>query len=292
MVAINREQHIAVRGALWWDKRKETGASHGRGLRHDLPSLGLLKNDRLEPWGGMLDAGEFDSWDAFPRTVLFWRSSRQTSTKHRNPICSATTGIQPNTSLSVCWLHTLSLGPLQVYSVHVVHRLVAASAWQVDATTKEAKLAMSVMRMREELTRWYAAERRAGRNPTEINGLDTRMFGSEVDPQYKLKGAEANWFVGFVVLLLEQRGHVLGEERQILLALGQDLLRLLDLMRIHLFQFPPDAHQARSDRSVLSRLIIDRGHLGPISPLPPTADHREAFVDHTIHAQRMWALCN
>lgn len=118
------------------------------------------------------------------------------------------------------------------------------------------------------------------------------MFGSEVDPKYKLKGAEANWFVGFVVLLLEQRGHVLGEERQILLALGQDLLRLLDLMRIHLFQLPPDAHQARSDRSVLSRLIIDRGHLGPRSPLPPTADHREAFVDHTIHAQRMWALCN
>ena len=85
MVAINREQHTAVRGTLWWDKRKETSASHGRGLRHDIPSLGLLRNDRLEPWEGMLDVGEFDSWDAFPRTVLFWRTSRQTSTKHRNP---------------------------------------------------------------------------------------------------------------------------------------------------------------------------------------------------------------
>ena len=113
MVAINREQHFAVLGASWWVKRKETSASHGRGLRHDLPSFGLLKNDRLEPWEGMLDVAEFDSWDAFPRTVLFWRSSRQTSTKHRNPIFSATTGIQPNTSMSVCWLHTLSLGPFQ-----------------------------------------------------------------------------------------------------------------------------------------------------------------------------------
>ncbi len=127
-VALNRDQHVAIRGALWWDKRKDTGASHGRGLRHDIPPLGLFKNDRPEPWEGMLDVGEFDSRDAFPRTVLFWRSSQQTSTKHRNPIFSATTGIEPNTSLSVCWLHTLSLGPLQVYSVHLVHRLVAANA--------------------------------------------------------------------------------------------------------------------------------------------------------------------
>ena len=42
-VALHRDQHVAIRGALWWDKRKDTGASHGRGLRHDLPSLGLLK---------------------------------------------------------------------------------------------------------------------------------------------------------------------------------------------------------------------------------------------------------
>ena len=95
-------------GALWWDKRKDTGASHWRGLRHDLTSLCLLKNDRLETWEGMLDVAEFDSWDAFPRVVLLWRSSLQTSTKHRNPIFSAITGIHPDTSLSVCWLHTLS----------------------------------------------------------------------------------------------------------------------------------------------------------------------------------------
>ncbi len=84
------------------------------------------------------------------------------------------------------------------------------------------------------------------------------MCGSDVDRKYKLKGAESNWFVGFVVSLLEQRGHVLGPDFEILLALGQDLLRLLDLMRTHLYQFPPDAHQARSIRSVLSRLIVDR----------------------------------
>jgi hypothetical protein len=63
------------------------------------------------------------------------------------------------------------------------------------------------------------------------------MFGSDVDPKYKLKGAESNWFVGFVVSLLEQRGHVLGPDFEILLALGQDLLRLLDLMRTHLYHY-------------------------------------------------------
>ena len=64
--------------------------------------------------------------------------------------------------------------------------------------------------------------------------------------------------------LLEQRGHVLRPDFEILLALGQDLLRLLDLMRTHLYQFPPDAaldqiSPVTSDRgSVLSRLIVDR----------------------------------
>lgn len=53
---------------------------------YDLPEFGLEQGDRLEPCENMMDIAEFDVIDMFPIVVLFWRTSLQRPTHHRNPI--------------------------------------------------------------------------------------------------------------------------------------------------------------------------------------------------------------
>eukprot|EP00969_Alexandrium_andersonii_P246987 10915701-Alexandrium_andersonii.AAC.1 len=85
----------------------------------DMLDLGLRKGDRLEPNDDLPDIGLYESLDAFPRTVLFWRPSRETKVRHRNPLFDGPThadvlGISV-LSLAIDTLHTLNLGVYQEF---------------------------------------------------------------------------------------------------------------------------------------------------------------------------------
>ena len=71
-----------ILASLAWDP----GRQHARSINHDVPALGLLKGDRLEPHAGCMDYAKFDWLTAFPARVLFWRRKRETLCRHRNPL--------------------------------------------------------------------------------------------------------------------------------------------------------------------------------------------------------------
>ena len=97
-----------VVGALEYDKRSK--GSKGRALTRDLPALGLLLGDRVEPSPDLPDVGALERIST-PAWVLFWRPDDQTLANHRNPLLAAT-GVRIR-SLALDTLHTLHLGGVQ-----------------------------------------------------------------------------------------------------------------------------------------------------------------------------------
>ena len=82
-------------------------------LTIDMPVYGLVKGDRLEPSIALFDVMAFDSLDQFPHPVTFWRVSRETNAKHRNPIFDETIGVSVEDTLTVDSLHAVFLGPMR-----------------------------------------------------------------------------------------------------------------------------------------------------------------------------------
>ena len=81
----NPETHKQIVRSLRYDKSKR--GARGRALTTDLPHLGLLKGDRLEPSEMIPDVGGgFDRLTIFPVLLVFRRSSLVTVCHHRNPL--------------------------------------------------------------------------------------------------------------------------------------------------------------------------------------------------------------
>lgn len=182
----------SVAAALFYDKR--TNGSRGRALQRDVPELALRAGDRLEPSIGCPDIGAFEDLVP-PVTVVFWRSSAETLTKHRNPLFSAVTGITIHT-LTVDTLHCLYLGVLQVHCSQVIWGLVAADAWdtrRAGHTTAPARLQESCTRLQAALTTWCRNRRKSHPNEpvTEVQEVTPYILGSSrEDQKLGLKGGE------------------------------------------------------------------------------------------------------
>ena len=76
-------------GSLHYVQRCQ--GNHGRTLSVALPSLGLLKGDRLEPSGNLMDVGQLESVTTFSLWLTFWRQANETIARHRNPLFSRDT---------------------------------------------------------------------------------------------------------------------------------------------------------------------------------------------------------
>ena len=85
----------------------------GRALIRNLPTLGLNRWDRLEPFHGLLDVSKFEEQVA-PFVAQFWRCNAKTArVLHASPILEVEgLGLQHN---AVDILHTWHLGPLGKY---------------------------------------------------------------------------------------------------------------------------------------------------------------------------------
>eukprot|EP00974_Lingulodinium_polyedra_P072961 7061805-Lingulodinium_polyedra.AAC.1 len=90
-VRVDARRRDVIVAALLYDKRETPGAAKGRALRRDLPGLGLLAGDRLEPNDALPDVATLETLCVEPAVLLkFWRVSAETFATHRNPVrCAA-----------------------------------------------------------------------------------------------------------------------------------------------------------------------------------------------------------
>ena len=166
-------------GSLAYDKRKQ-GA--GRTLQIDLPALGLLRNDRLDPSPLLPNVGDLDARRDFPFRLVFWRAPGDSGwVKHRCPLFSPRSYLSPS-RICVDELHTLCLGVFQSYILAAFWQLIDVNVWDVgQGLTQEALVATSVLRLRAELLAWYRAEKQ--RQPAhlvhELRDLTPSMLGTK-----------------------------------------------------------------------------------------------------------------
>jgi hypothetical protein len=229
------ERHVVIRTAalrdriaslLFYDKRVQ--GSHGRALRANLPHLGLLAGDRLEPSTGCPDVGAFEQL-SLPATVLFWRPSEETIAKHRNPLFNPVTGVTLET-LTVDTLHCLYLGVLQVHCSRVIWALIEADAWNVREggnTTMPARVQESCTRLQHALGIW--CRRRAG--ATNVQDISPYILGSGKEEQkLGLKGGETKSMLLFLHDFLPLHAARVAEATHMMDA-SRALLRHLDLLK-------------------------------------------------------------
>ena len=216
---ITKEQHAAIRVALWYDRRR--AGNHGRSLRVGVPSCDLLANDRLEPSDSLPDVSEFDAISAFPARVTFWRGSAETICKHRSPLFSAPF-VSPALPM-IDLLHTVHVGVMYVVCRHAVWELLVANAWHAVGTEQEA-LEQSVIRIFGELSAWHKRPNRPDDDVTQIQDLTVPMLGTKDHRDLKLKAMETKGFLPFVVHLLRSRGGVLPAEQRDALLLATKFL--------------------------------------------------------------------
>lgn len=241
-VVPDQATHTQLRALLDFDKRKTSSSARGLALTQPYPKLDLLKGDRLEPNETLPDIGLFDELAVFPTQVLFWRRQVEGLTHHRNPLFSAETGIS-HESAALDWLHTLSLGVFQTWCSYTMHMLFKADAWQTYEGTEEARIARSLQRLSPELDAWQKQLLKQGRSITQIGGLEPSMFGTWNAPVFKLKGAETNFFLEFLVGILPRFRWALLEEYEPLELAGRCLMELLTLIRTYPVTFPAAAIQ-------------------------------------------------
>ena len=226
---------MQIRALLFYDKR--AGGARGLALRQDFPELLLRKGDRVEPWVGCADVASFESISEFPAKVLFWRSSCEDMTHHRNPLYSLALGVTPSSSSALDWLHILSLGVFQTWCAFAVHRMFRMDYWKTREGNAEARIALSCSRLSVNLTAWVRRENRAGRNLSEVDPVKRETFGTTDKPKFGLKSGESNVFLEYLVQLLGRDQNVgdlvasFGRDGAVILGAGRHLLSLLSIIR-------------------------------------------------------------
>ena len=253
---ITRDQHLALRGLLFEDRRKT-----GRGLclRADYPPLALLKDDRLEPWDGCMDIEQFEKLSQFPAKVMFWRRACEGFTHHRNPMFSESVGLFPGTSLALDWLHTLSLGIFQTWCSFALVKLFEEDAWCTASPNMDTRFLLSVTSMSTDLERWIRAQSREGRKLTEVGALKSEMFGTPSKPKFGFKAGETNAFLEYMVeRLVPDKLGFLGSDARTIVDAGNCLFELLKLIRLYPKRFPVRAIEAyhRNAKTYLEKMEL------------------------------------
>ena len=129
----------AVAVKLFYDKKQ--GGSGGRAMTQNHEALGLLQGDRLEPGRGVTDVSLFETKQP-PFDAVFWRPSRATVARHRNPLFSEDVGLEV-THMCVDSLHTIYLGVMLVFCRDLIWSLINADAWETGFTTAEERFVAS-----------------------------------------------------------------------------------------------------------------------------------------------------
>ena len=123
----------------------------------------LLAGDRLEPSESIPDVGSaFDELQVFPVVAVFWRLSRETICRHRNPLFDSEIGMGSQECLTIDALHSLRLGPMLVFNTLCTWRLLkcgirgsaedtGSEALQVAVLCLQMIFARSIMNMQSHI---------------------------------------------------------------------------------------------------------------------------------------------
>ena len=215
-------------GLLFYDKRR-TGR-RGRTLRADVPDLGLLGGDRLEPSSFLMDVSSFEELSP-PFRVLFWRQDNEALCKHRCPLFRVP-GVSLQ-SLAPDTLHTLHLGVFKGFCATVLWAVILADALGTGAGNADVRLHLATARLRHDLFAWYAAVKAARplEHIYELQNLTPSMLGSAQHQTISSKAAETGTLLEFCHVLCLQHGDALGEQGPALQEVGSSLVAMRDLMR-------------------------------------------------------------
>jgi len=201
-----REAHNICIANLHYDKRKD--GSRGRALKNEIPALALEKGDRLEPSSSLPDVAMFEAKRSYPFTVTFWRRSRETACRHRNPLLLVP-GVGPEL-LVIDVLHCICLGIAQSYLAAVIWLLITSNVWKIHAsTTIDSFEENAVLRLHHDIMDFYATRRpikHRVEGTTELQDLTMSMLGKRDDKIFKAKGAETKSLIPFAIMMLERHG--------------------------------------------------------------------------------------
>jgi hypothetical protein len=246
-------------GSLAYDKRPR--GSHGRCLRMDV--CGLLQDDRLEPCAALPDIGALETVEC-PITLTFWRTTEESGVLHRNPLFNSATGVTPDNTICVDWLHNLSLGVFKDFIGAAVNKVVHTDNIYNTIGTVASRLTLSIGRLQAELFAFYSSEARAGRKHTRVQTLEASCFGKPDDPSCNLHGAEVNGVLSFVAKVLLQKQTV--SDRQAWCTLATQLDRLKELIYNHEFNFTASANQDRLRNKTSGRRVRSTFHTYDVMP--------------------------
>ena len=202
LVELDALDHRLLGNLLYWDMRSH----RGRLLAQDLPRLGLMAGDRLEPSLSLPDVGSFEAIRLFPCTVTFWRFGNDTIARHRNPLFDYDRARTPQRCLVGDELHALSLG--------LFNRLARKMLWSDLAPDHPGAapcgandIQVNLLSMRHELYHWYKMRHAADplERLTRISDFGPRVVGSTPDSALKTKGAETWGLLLFLVDRLSGR---------------------------------------------------------------------------------------
>lgn len=196
------DQRNRILELLRYDKRPN--GSRGRALKGAIPELGLASGDRLEPSAACEDVALFDTI-SLPCTVVFWRPSLDTVTRHRNPLFQPGTGVTV-ASLRVDPLHCLYLGVFQAHCCHVLWALIDADAWQTGMAHAVERAQESCIRIQAGLHQWCRQRRRSHPNEplTEVQDITVQTIGTRDYQRLGLKGGETKTLMLFLQERLAQ----------------------------------------------------------------------------------------
>lgn len=242
----DKAQLVRVRRCLRYDKRD--GGSAGRALNADVPELGLLAHDRIEPTQSLRDVGDFDKLSTFPVRVLFWRVSSATLCHRRFPLFDEALGITPTTVIALDLLHTLYLGVMQSLCKTALWHLLVAPVWGVTSANAPERIVLHLLRLRSQLMDWYSSRARMypDEHLTQVADLTIKMLGSESNPKLRTKAMETYGIMLYLIDALERHERDLPPCCRALREAAIALERFIQICKRHGSVLPASAQQEPS----------------------------------------------
>ena len=230
-----------VRSAVFWMRAPKD---------FDIPALGLVQGDRLEPSQNLQDVADWDDVDQveFPVTITFWRRGAETRERRRLPIMDPELGFTLD-SICLDTLHCLFLGPAKDWCAAVLWAMIDHNVFHV-APRLEDKIVITVRRVKERLWAFYKKWKRdnPGDELTELQDLIPTMLGTDAHRNLAVKAMETKCLLPFCQHLLEEFAPALPSELADCSAgIGTCMARYLHLLRTELMVVRPETLQDMYD---------------------------------------------
>ena len=208
----------------------------------DFEECRLRKGDRLEPFEGMADVGQFETKTP-PFTARFWRRSEESLTRHLNPLFDGPHALKPSKCLTVDPLHALYLGVMKIWAIAAVWAILGS---EVFGRLSEETLPSCMLAFRATLFAWYRERKISypGEDLTQMSDWLPKMIGTRASPKLSSKGAETYGLLLSCVDLLRRYGAKVPDYHRLLQS-GECLMRIIDIWHAHDWTLPAAAQEER-----------------------------------------------